>query len=181
MDEKKNAWKTALLNRLQRADIEFDSNISPDDALELFCRSVAHGLKERWDSESFIEKAQSGFPSGVLLLKDMEGIKIEGGSSELNNDDNEGARYPVLIMSRTPHDEAHSLYIVMQDKKALRSFQMALADAALAIMYPEDTYDVHVGGNGESKAQTDRFIELLRALKEGLQQTKDTPKSDEQG
>jgi hypothetical protein len=171
MDEKKNAWKTALLDRLRRADVEFEDDITPDTAIELFAAELVHKLREKLHISDDDKLPGDNFPTGVLILSDMDGLKIEGASSELAGDDNVGARHPVLILSRRPHDSAHSLYIVLKDPRALRSFHLGLADAATAIMHPESTVDASDEPNESEErfnGAAERFLEVLKQLKQQL-------------
>lgn len=179
--DKKNQWKTALLDRLRRADIEFADDITPDAALDLFCQNVFNGIKRRVRQK---ESRDDDFPDGVLLLKDMSGLSIEGASSEVQNDPNPGTRYPVLILSRAARAGGGALYIVLQDKTALRDFQTALTNAALAIMYPEDTTaadneDTSPADPDPARGLAEQFIELLRELKAASKAADAEPPKDE--
>jgi hypothetical protein len=177
MDEKKNAWKTALLDRLRRAEVEFEDDITPDSAIELFASQLIHKLREKLRISDDDKLPGDNFPTGVLILSDMDGLKIEGASSELAGDDNVGARHPVLILSRRPYDSAHSLYIVLKDPRALRSFHLGLADAATAIMHPELARDVSDDDDTPSEEQfnsaAERFLEMLNRLKQQAPPNKD--------
>ena len=161
-----NQWRTAILDRLRRADVEFDPDIKPDDALELIIKQLMKGLKERIGT---LGGDHNGFPTGVLILNDMDGLKVEGASSQLSHDD-DGGVYPVLILSRQPHTSEHTLYIVLKDPRAFRDFHIALADAATTIMHPDLARDADEEGKDDpsydksfSKA-AEKFLRLIGEL-----------------
>jgi hypothetical protein len=148
-----NAWRDNLLGRLERAGVDIEEfTHNPDLALDRLVHEVREQIGPRRNNDSSKAFGER-MPTGVLIIDDDAGFRIEGGVADLSG----GGEYPVLMISLAPYGFDDTLHLVFEGQNAFRDFGHAITDAASIKMYAPST--------APNTTSVERFLQALRGVK----------------